>query len=233
MKILLMSAAVAMAALSAGARAQESKVFDLGRFDRIEVSGVARVDLSQGDKDQVTVMGGGETPRGLQMEVAGGELRLHTTDSWKFWSREPVQVAVQVRELKRIGISGASEVRAPRAIKTEQLSISISGEGNVRMADITAGTLRFDISGAGDGDLAGHVGELRLSVSGKGKLQADRLRADSASVAISGIGNAEVWAVEQLRVSVSGIGTVNYWGSPQVKRASSGMATINAMGERK
>jgi len=215
------------------AAAQETRSFDFGPFNRIEVSGVARIDLSQGDRESVTITGDRADLRGAQLEVVGGELRVNSGDSWKFWNRDPLQVAVQVRELKRIGISGASEVRAARTLKADQLSVSISGEGMVRLEDLRADTLRFDISGAGDGDIGGQVGDLRLSISGKGKLLAERLRAARASLSISGIGNADVWATDTLRVSVSGIGTVNYWGQPQVTRSSAGMATITARGDKR
>jgi hypothetical protein len=215
------------------AMAQETRSYDLGHFDRIEVSGVARIDLSQGDRDAITVTGDRADVRGAQLEVVGGELRVNSGDSWKFWNRDPLVVSVQMRELKRIGISGASEVRAPRTIKADQLSVSISGEGMVRLEDLRADTLRFDISGAGDGDVGGQVGDLRLSISGKGKLLAERLRAARASLSISGIGNADVWATDSLKVNGSGIGTVNYWGQPLVQRTSAGMATINARGDKR
>ena len=70
-------------------------------------------------------------------------------------------------------------------------------------------------------------------MSGKGKLVADRLRAARASISISGIGNADVWVTDDLRISVSGVGTVNYWGQPTVKRSSSGMAAVNSRGEKR
>jgi len=73
----------------------------------------------------------------------------------------------------------------------------------------------------------------RLGVSGKGKIRADQLRAARAVGHISGVGNAQLWVTEALKVSVSGVGAIDYWGNPQVSRSSSGLATINARGDKR
>jgi hypothetical protein len=70
-------------------------------------------------------------------------------------------------------------------------------------------------------------------VSGKGKVQADQLRAANAIVQISGVGNAQLWVTDTLRIGISGVGTVDYWGQPQVSRSSSGLATVNARGDKR
>lgn len=229
-RALLLAALGGLAAAALPLRAQETRRTVQGDFDRIEVSGTARVELTQGAADQAEVPG--EDPS-VRVEVEGRTLQVHTGDSWKFWSREQTLVKVQVRKLSRISISGASDIRATGPLQVDQLVVEISGQGSVRLDDVRAQVLRFDISGAGDGELAGQAGELRLSVSGKGKLVADRLRAARASVSISGIGNADVWATDDLRIAVSGVGTVNYWGQPALKRSSSGVAVVNARGDKR
>lgn len=210
--------------------AQDAQRAVSGSFDRLEVSGTALIELSQGPRDEAQVVG---DDGGARLSVVGHTLRVHTGDSWKFWSREQPRVKVQMRNVSRIVISGASDIRASGPLQVEQLGIDISGQGQVRLDDVRAEVLRFEVSGAGDGEVAGQVGELRLSVSGKGKLVADRLRAARASISISGIGHADVWVTDDLRIAVFGIGTVNYWGQPAVKRSSSGMATVNARGEKR
>lgn len=212
--------------------AQEQQRTVSGSFDRLQVSGAALIELSQGagDRDRAELTG---DDGGVRLTLEGSTLHVHTGDSWKFWSREQPRVRVQMRRISRIMISGKSDIRSVGPIQADQLGIDISGQGLVRIDELRAEVLRFDISGAGDGELAGQVGELRLSVSGKGKLVADRLRASKASLAISGIGNADVWATDELRIGVSGVGTVNYWGQPTVKRSSSGMSVVNALGDKR
>jgi hypothetical protein len=94
------------------------------------------------------------------------------------------------------------------------------------------GRLAFEVSGAGEGQLAGRVEQLRVTVSGKGKIGAEQLRAGKALVAISGVGNATVWAVDSLGVEISGAGHVDYWGQPAIRKSISGFGSVDARGEK-
>lgn len=228
-RTLLLAGLLATAVL---AQAQEARTTAPGPFDRIDIGGIARVELQQADRDEVTVVGDEEVQRAVELTVSDGLLRIRHGDSWRFWNRDAVQVRVRMRELTQLTISGASDVHAPRTLRLDSLSLRISGQGLARLDDLQANRLRFDVSGAGDAMMAGQVQELRVSVSGKSRVQAERLKAARAHLSISGLCTADVWVTDELRASVSGIGTINYWGQPKVQRSSSGLANINPRGER-
>lgn len=231
----LLGAAIAASFLFAGnAFAQASQTYTPGSFDRFVVSGIAKVELSQGDRDSITVMGDAEVQRGVQIDLTrSGELRVSTEGDWKFWDRSPVVLRVQMRDMKQLVISGLTDIVATRPIRVQELRINISGKGEVKLAELQADKLRFEISGAGEGDIAGKVSELQLRVSGAGKLNAEKLKAQVASVVISGAANTDVWVTDELRINVSGVGNVNYWGNPQVKQNVSTMATITSRGDKR
>ena len=218
------------------AAAQEGKAYGSGIFTRIVLDGVAQVRLTQGQADQpdqVFVPGGPDVQNAIEFHQSGNRVVITAGSSWKFWSANKTPVDVRVRDLQDLVISGASDVIAAERFKVERLRVNISGSGSVRFDDLQAGELSFEISGAGDGQLAGNVSDLRLGMSGKGKMVADQLRATRADVSISGVGNAQVWATDKLYINVSGVGTVDYWGAPQVLRNTSGLATINARGDKR
>jgi len=227
------AAFLALLFLALPALAQEGKVYTPGEFDRIVLNGSVEVRLSQGDRDQVFIAGDADAQEAVEVRVGNGRLVIHDNGAWRFWSKARPKVDVQVRQLRRLIISGASDVTAAGPFKLSELAVDISGSGLVRFDRLIADQLRFYISGAGDGQLAGQVADLRLGVSGKGKIQADQLRAARAVVHISGVGNAQLWVTEALKVSVSGVGAIDYWGNPQVSRSSSGLATINARGDKR
>lgn len=235
MRLRLAWAFAAMAWLAAAsAVAQPVQTFTPGAFDRVVVTGQARIELSQGDKDQVTVVGDAEAARGIVMDVTRrGELLVSTEGDWKFWSSTPVLLRVQMREIRQLTISGMSDIVAPRAIRAEDLRVVISGKGDVRMPNLTARQLRFDISGAGDADLGGAVDELVLQVSGAGRVSAGKLRAKDANVRVSGAGNSDLWVTDELNVVVSGPANVSYWGNPNVRQRVSSFGSIVARGEKK
>jgi hypothetical protein len=226
------AALLALSLLALPLFAEEGKVTAGGTFDRVILDGAVEVQLKQGDRDDVTVAPDSESQE-VEVRIRGGRLIVHDTGSWRFWNKSRPKVDIQVRNLRELIISGASDVYAAGPFKSEALTLHMSGTGLVRFDALDAEQLRFIISGAGDGQLAGKVGDMRLTVSGKGKVQADQLRAANAIVQISGVGNAQLWVTDTLRIGISGVGTVDYWGQPQVSRSSSGLATVNARGDKR
>jgi hypothetical protein len=230
MKVLLLGALMLVMS-PAGA---QSRTYAPGSFERIHLDGSVQLHLKQGDRDEIVVVGDDDVQELVQVHVSGNRLIINTQGNWKFWNKNRVQVNVQMKNLSHLHISGASDVYATGRFKADSLSLHISGAGNVRFDELTADVLRFDVSGAGDGQIAGQVQDLRLNLSGKGKLQADQLKTTSARVNISGVGNAQLWVTESLRMNISGVGTIDYWGQPQtVSRSSSGLATVNARGDKR
>ena len=188
--------------------------------------------FTQGPVDQVTIEGGDDTQKSIDMEVQGGKLSIHSAGAWKFWRSRQLQLSVSARQLRRVVMSGAGSFNAPAAVTAEQLSVTISGSGSVRFDRLNAETLKFAISGAGDGTVSGQVHELGISIAGKGKFDGEQLVSERAKVAISGVGDVLVWSTRELTIAVAGAGSVGYWGSPQVKRSVSGSADITHRGDK-
>ncbi len=209
------------------------KVYAPGDFDRLELAGAARVILVQGDRDQAFIAGDADVQSGVDVELADRQLVIRPNGGWKFWNSSKVFVQVEMRQLRGLSVSGASDVHAPGPLRCDQLKLSISGSGLARLDQLQARQLTFSISGAGDGQLGGRVDELALQISGKGKVVADRLRAQRARVSVSGIGNVVLWVTDDLSAHISGIGSVDYYGNPSVQRSVSGMGSISAKGERR
>ena len=210
----------------------EGRTYAPGRFDRIELAGIAQVRLTQGERDQVFVVGDSQVQDSVDVSLSGNRLVIRPQGGWKFWTGPRLQVDIQVRRLHQLVLSGASDLIAQGPVQTDQLLINISGSGLARFDDLQAERLSFVISGAGEGRLRGRVRELQLSVSGKGKLGAGDLRAERALVTVSGVAHATLWATEALRVQASGVGMVEYWGQPEVQRSASGIARLTPLGNK-
>ena len=228
----ILAALALLLATTGAAPAREGRLYTPGAFDRLEVDGTAQVRVSQGDRDQVFVGGDEDAQRSVELQLKDNRLVLQPGGAWKFWKKGRIQVEVQMRQLREITLSGASDIQVVGPVKSERLGVSISGAGTVRFDDLNAQALRFDISGAGDAQLAGQVGELALNVSGKGKVLAEQLRATRAHVAISGVANAQLWVTDRLSVSIDGVGSVDYWGRPEVTRSASGLGSVHSLGDK-
>jgi hypothetical protein len=229
----LVLAALVLAPVFAHAQAPEGRIYAPGPFDSVVLDGSGQVRLVQGDRDEVFVAGDPQSQEGVDIHLSGGRLIVDMPGSWKFWNNGGgAQVEVRVRHLSRLMLSGANDVIAAGPITGDQLTVSMAGSGVARFDQLQVGKLNFEISGAGEGQLAGKVDQLRLSVSGKGKIGAEQLRTDTASVSISGVGNAVLWTVRSLSVQISGAGHVDYWGQPTVRKSISGFGSVDARGDK-
>jgi len=216
----------------AAAQASEGRTYTPGNFDAVEISGSADVRFTQGPSDQVFIRGGDEVQRTIVLEVRNGSLRIDQGGAWRFWDPNRVRIEVQARDLSRVTISGAGDFVAPAPVRVERLVVNISGAGSARFERLDARALSFQITGKGDGQVAGTAKELLVKISGHGEFRGEDLRSELCEVQVSGVGNARVWSVDQLRLSVAGVGKIDYWGTPQVQRRISGAATINDRGPK-
>lgn len=211
----------------------EGTTHRLGRFDAIEINGPASVRFFQGDDEHVVVEGDEDLQRAIGLEVRDGRLRIDGDGAWRFWRGRKVRITITARELSRVAIAGIADFSAPAPLRVPKLAIGISGAGTVHLDQVDAGSLDFAVSGKGDGRIAGVADHLAVRVAGKSELHAENLRAQRATVSISGVADVGVWAVKELAVAVAGAGRVDYWGTPEkVRRAVSGVATITDRGAK-
>ncbi len=229
---LLAIAATLAAPLLAQAQAPEGKVYAPGPFESVVVDGAGQVRLVQGDRDEVFVPGDARAQEEVSVRLVGTRMKIDLPGGWKFWDNANTQVEVRVRHLTKLTMSGANDVVAPGPVSGDELTVSMAGSGVARFDQLQVGQLNFDISGAGEGQLAGKVDRLRLSVSGKGKITADQLRAGRADVSISGVANGVLWVASDLNVRISGAGHIDYWGQPSVRKSISGWGSVDSRGEK-
>jgi len=219
----------ATAALACGAAcADEGKLYAPGPFERLHIDGAGQVRVVQAERDEVFVAGDPRMQDGVQVDLSGKTLHLDLPGGWKFWDSGKAQVEVRMRHLVGLTMSGAGDVTVIGTFTGPRLGIEVAGSGAVRFDDLRVDQLSFSISGSGEGQLAGRVDHLSLSVSGRGKVMAPQLQVAGASVSISGVGNADLWVTDDLRVDISGAGRVRYAGSPKVRQSISGLGSVDA-----
>ena len=213
---------------------------DVSGFDKIQVSGVGRVVITQGDDETLSVETDDNLLEYIETEVQGDTLEigfskdtsfgvgggrkvLEPTEGFTFW--------IGVKDLTGISVPGAAKVEVDK-LKTDRLDLSLSGAGDISVDDLNGDQLDVQISGAGDVDLAGKVEKQSVVLEGLGRYQAYDLESQDATVSISGAGGANLWVIETLDVSISGAGDVKYYGSPEVTPEISGVGRIQSQGEK-
>ena len=194
-----------------------------GPFDAIEISGSADVRFTQGPSRPGHRRAATKTvQRAVVLEVRNGKLRIDLSGAWRFWDANRMRIEVQARDLTRVTISGAGDFARGRA-GARRTAHGQSSPAPARPASngSTPSTLSFQISGKGDGQVAGSTKDLFLKISGHGEFRGEDLRSELCEIAgerrrrrpgLDGAGH--------LRIAVAGAAKIDYWGTPQVQRSS-------------
>lgn len=197
---LLLSATLALPALLTGCGLKGSGVEatekrELATFNAISIDGgfilIAHVDPAT--TQRVEVRGDDNIVPEVVTTVTDGTLEL-TIDQWLVRPKINTTIEVWVPSLSKVSVSGAVDLTAD----------GLHGE-------------RFElaISGASSSKLSGKVDHFEVTSSGANTLHASELQAKVVKINVSGAGDSEVWASEQLDATVSGAGNVRYHGQPK------------------
>ena len=164
--------------------------------DALIVSLPGDVDYVQGPEAGVTLSG----PQSIvdRVRLENGELKMTDGDEVVYfqwngrggnaWSEnDQLRITVTAPSVKRFEVRGSSDITVA-GYDQPSLAVAVSGSGSVTATGRTD-RLDVDISGSGEADLAD-------------------LAAKTATVAVSGSGEAEINATDQVDVDISGSGEV-------------------------
>jgi hypothetical protein len=190
-----------------GSGVEATETRELDGFDAIEIDGgfilIAHVDPAAAQR--VELRGDDNIVPEVVATVSDGALEL-TIDHWLVRPKIDMTVEVWVPSLSKISVSGAADMRVD----------GLHGE-------------RFElaVSGASTSKLSGTIDHFEVDSSGANTLDASELQAKVVKIAVSGAGDSEVWASEQLDANVSGAGNVRYSGQPKdVQQDVSGAGSV-------
>ncbi len=202
--------------------------YSIDKFTRLDVSGMYKVILSEGDVPSVEI----ETDENLQdyVEVKVRNNTLHLSmKSGNSYNPSKLIAYVTVNTLTSMDLSGATLVQSEFTIRGDKLTIDVSGASEIDLA-LDVKKLSTSVSGAGKIDMEGIATLHDLSISGAAKVDCENLKTEDTDVSISGAGSARVSASNHLDASVSGVGTIRYAGKPQTTDLStSGIGSIKEL----
>lgn len=210
---------------------------DVSGFSALLFKGVGKIELAQGDHEELIIEANPEVLSRIHTDVSNGLLTIHYESDWKDWTGvrflggDKIVFHLMMREIKSLAVSGVGNVDAAR-IASDQLELSLSGPGMMTVGMLNTGSLKLNLAGVGTMDIAGTTADLNISLGGAGTIKASRLEADKAVVSLSGVGTATVWAKTVLDTSISGAGVIEYYGKPQITVNNSGVGVLKYLGNR-
>ncbi len=200
-------------------------------FTRIELKGMGRVILTQGDEESLNIEADDNLLQYISTNVRGQYLQIKFDRSRNLVPTNPVIFRINVIDLNAINFSGAASFESQR-LAIEQLEITLSGAATVDVDWLTATELKIVSDGDGNIVLAGNVGMQEVELNGSGNYTAPNLQSQITDIVIKGAGNAVVWADDSLDVEINGNGDVSYFGSPEVNYQDSGFGDLKSLGDK-
>lgn len=198
MKIVSIAAALAVFVSPAFAGDTTSRTYELQDFSAIEIGGAYELNVKVGDDYSIVLTGHQDQIDRADVAVRGGALVLGSA-KWKH------------RDKDRDGHDGVTAVITMPALDR----LSVSGVVDADISGVDAGIFNVHLSGVGEVNIAGRCKRLDARVSGVGELNARSLQCSEADVALSGMGEASVFARDRVKAEVSGMGEINVYGSPK------------------
>ena len=193
-------AAATLFALQAQA-AEETR--SVAPFSTISNSGPVNLHIEVGKAQSVRVSGSDELVSDLETDVVGNELRLHVRRDTTSFNRnhDSLNVTITVPQLTAFTMGGA---------------------GETTITHMSGDSLEVRFGGAGSFKADGTVKSLVMHVGGVGSIDTRELHAETATVAVGGVGSVKVWASDRLDASLGGVGSLTYYGDPKTVNTNGG-----------
>jgi hypothetical protein len=198
-------------------------------FRQVVIGGNYEVHLRESDEQGVRIRTDENLLDFINVEVNNDRLYINSIRTLK--GTEGIAIDVLHTGLEHVAVDGASAVSSEGIIRSEQLTVALSGAGSLQL-NVNVDLLNLELSGAGAAELNGYARQQNTDISGAGGLAANNLETERCEISLSGIGGAEIFVTDYLKATISGIGGIKYHGRPrEIVRKISGIGSISAADE--
>ncbi len=220
--------------------------FNFSGFTRVEVGYAFEVEITQSASYSVSITADDNLFKYIQISKSGETLKIRLKTGSYISTTHRARITMP--KLYGLDLSGATQGAVVGFSSSEDFSVGLSGASSLAMANMSAGDITFDISGASrvSGDIA--AGDARFDISGASRVELEGLAEDivvsasgashvelddfpvhNADVNLSGASRATVNLDGRLDVNLSGASNLQYIGQPTMGSIDiSGGSTISS-----
>jgi hypothetical protein len=212
MKNHLLSLGLAFIFCISTAFAQTKETRNVGTFTKISFRVPGKLYLRQGSPQKVEIEGKKSVLDEIDSDVEGSRLVIEKKGKWMDWNwgaGDEVNVYITVKDIEGLSVAGSGDIIGETRIVANNLELSVSGSGNLKIEADASGEMEADVSGSGDLQVKGKCRNFDSDVSGSGKVIMDMSIAEDADLGISGSGKIEASGrANKVKASISGSGKV-------------------------
>lgn len=201
---------------------------DVSGITGVTFSAPGYLTITQGDAESLTIQAEDNVIPTITTRVTDGVLDIALADGTNLKTTSMIQYTLVVKDLSAIQNDGAGFVTV-NGLSTREFAFKSSNAGSAKLAGITATALTVDLTGAGAFEISGSADSLALTSSGSTAFTGANLAVKTATVTISGSGDASVNASDTLEATLSGDGNLKYAGTPKLTENVTGAGKISAL----
>jgi Putative auto-transporter adhesin, head GIN domain len=196
-------------------------------FHAVSVESGIHATVSVGPQRPLELQGDEKALALIETTVEDGELRIgFKRHSWTHWVSHEVHVSIQTPELRALGASGGSDIRAEMTSAPET-EIAASGGGEVHVRGIDTDSLQISGSGGAVIEVAGRAGQAEIEMSGGTEVKGAALSVRNVRIDGSGGSEAELRADGRISGSLSGGSELHIRGNARSRVATSGGSSVD------
>ena len=219
----------------------QTENYNFSDFTGVDVGSAFQVEIARSDSYSVSVTADDNLFQYIQVSKAGEKLKIGLK-TLTMLGPATLKAKITMPQLRGLELSGATRGAVSGFSSTENLNVRVSGASTLDMAEISAGNVQFDVSGAskvtGDmtsGDvrfglsgastvqLEGSASDIVINASGASHIKLAGFTVNNADVRLSGASNGTVNLGGRLDADLGGASKLGYIGEPT-------MGTMNIMG---
>jgi hypothetical protein len=219
------AAAFALVSLISAAAVARTEDRDVPPFSAVEVEGGIHATVDVGPRRPVRIEADDDVLALLETRVEHGALRIGFKPHSRRRGDHRVSVTIQTPDLRSVGASGGSVVRASFT-RADESGINASGGSELRIRGVDATRLSVDGSGGSVLDIQGRADTLDLQMSGGSHLHGRDLSVKDVDLQASGGSEGELRANGRIRGSLSGGSELHVRGGARAKVATSGGSSV-------
>ncbi|MFN3666346.1 MAG: head GIN domain-containing protein [Sediminibacterium sp.] len=198
---------------------------------RIKLAGFMDVELRQGTGTEVKVEADDNLQEYIITEMDEGVLVIKTRNNVRMINSERIKIYITTDRLELLTLSGSGNIIGmDKFTGSDRLKLRVSGVGDLKL-DLNTPELEAEISGSGSLALSGETRDAKITINGVGNCNADNLKAENATVKISGSGDVKIFADSKLDITIRGVGSVYYKGEASVSQKISGSGEVKRLEE--
>jgi putative autotransporter adhesin-like protein len=219
-------AAVVLALFSSAALAS-SQDRDVPAFEEVHIASGIHATIAIGPRKPLHLEGDEAVLAQVETVVEDGALRVgFKRDSWFHGGTRAVKVTIQTPQLRGLGASGGSIVKA-ELTRSDHHDVQASGGSEVRVRGVDARDLSVQASGGSVLELIGRADTLDLQLSGGSHLYGHDLEVKDVAVQGSGGSQCELRATGKIRGGLSGGSELHVRGGAHARVATSGGSMVD------